>query len=80
MSQGVARLLAADVHSALLVLHKGVIRLIVEELTGEALPLGDPPLGGVVTLTRADEGSWLRGQHASTPPGQSGLPRRSSAG
>ncbi len=39
------RLLAADVHSALLVLHKGVIRVIVEQLTGEALPLGDPGPG-----------------------------------
>ena len=30
--------MAADVHSALLVLHKGVIRLVVERLTGEFLP------------------------------------------
>ncbi len=69
VSQGVVRLLEADVYSALLVLHKGVIRLIVEELTGEALPVGDPPLGGVVALTRSGEGGWFRGQHAGTPPG-----------
>lgn len=60
VGRGLERLLAADVHSALLVLHKGVIRLIVEQLTGEALPVGDPLLGGIVTLTRSAEGSWLR--------------------
>ena len=58
--RGVERLLTADARSALLALHKGVIRVIVEELTGEALPLGDPELGGVVTLTRSAEGSWLQ--------------------
>jgi broad specificity phosphatase PhoE len=62
VSRGVERLLAADVYSALLVLHKGVIRVIVEELTGEALPLGDPPLGGVVALTRSGAGSWFRSE------------------
>jgi broad specificity phosphatase PhoE len=58
--RGVERLLTADVYSALLVLHKGVIRVIVEELTGTALPLGDPPLGGVVALTRGGAGNWLQ--------------------
>jgi broad specificity phosphatase PhoE len=61
VGRGLERLMAADVHSALLVLHKGVIRLVVERLTGEFLPVGDPPLGGVVTLTRAADGSWYRG-------------------
>jgi broad specificity phosphatase PhoE len=60
VGRGLERLMSADARSALLVLHKGVIRLIVEELTGEALPLGDPPLGGIVTLTRSPGGSWLR--------------------
>ena len=60
VGRGVERLLTVDVYSALLVLHKGVIRVIVEKLTGEALPLGDPELGGIVTLTRSAEGSWLQ--------------------
>jgi hypothetical protein len=60
--RGVERLLNADLYSALLVLHKGVIRVIVEELTGAALPLGDPPLGGVVALTRGGAGSWFRSE------------------
>jgi broad specificity phosphatase PhoE len=61
VGRGLERLMTAPVHSALLVLHKGVIRLIVERLTGEPLPLGDPALGGIVTLTRSADGSWLRG-------------------
>ena len=61
IGRGLERLMAADVHSALLVLHKGVIRVIVEQLTGEALPLGDPELGGVVTLTRNAQGGWFQG-------------------
>jgi broad specificity phosphatase PhoE len=68
VARGLERLLAARVHSALLVLHKGVIRVIVEQLTGEALPLGEPPLGGVVTLTLGSDGRWFRGQHSSIPP------------
>ncbi len=60
VSRGVERLMAADGHSALLALHKGVIRVIVEELSGEALPLGDPELGGLVTLTRDARGGWFQ--------------------
>jgi len=60
VSRGLERLMDAEVHCALLVLHKGVIRLIVEQLTGEALPVGDPPLGGIVTLTRDAQGGWFR--------------------
>lgn len=68
VTRALERLLAADVRSALLVLHKGVIRVIVEQLTGEALPLGDPQLGGVVMLTLGSDGRWFRGQQPSSPP------------
>jgi broad specificity phosphatase PhoE len=61
VGRGVERLMTADAHSALLALHKGVIRVIVEDLTGEALPLGDPDLGGLVRLTRDARGAWFRG-------------------
>jgi broad specificity phosphatase PhoE len=60
IGRGVERLLTTQARSALLALHKGVIRVIVEQLTGEPLPLGDPELGGLVTLTRSAEGSWHR--------------------
>lgn len=66
--RGLERLAGADAHSALLALHKGVIRVIVQHLTGEPLPLGDPPLGGVVILTRDANGDWFQGQRSSNPP------------
>lgn len=67
--RGLDRLLASQTRCALLVIHKGVIRVIVEQLTGRALPAGEPPLGGLVTLTRSAEGGWFLGQHSSNPPG-----------
>ena len=66
--RGLERLAGAGAHSALLALHKGVIRIIVEHLTGEPLPLGDPPLGGVTILTRNPDGTWFRGQRSSSSP------------
>ncbi len=66
--RGLERIAGAGAHSALLALHKGVIRVIVEHLTGEPLPLGDPPLGGVTTLTRNPDGTWFRGQRSSSSP------------
>jgi len=69
VGRGLERLMTARVHAVLLVLHKGVIRVIVEQLTGDPLPAGDPTLGGVVTLTRSGAGVWFRGQHSSNPPG-----------
>lgn len=65
--RGVTRLTDVPARSALLVLHKGVIRVIVQHLTGKALPLGDPPLGGIVTLNQAPDGRWFRGRRSSGP-------------
>lgn len=69
VQRGLDLLLAADARDALLVLHKGVIRTIVETLTGEALPLDEPALGEQLVLTRNPDGTWYRGQHSSNPPG-----------
>ena len=66
---GLDRLLAADARDALLVLHKGVIRTIVETLTRETLPPDEPALGQIVVVTRQPDGTWLRGQRSSNPPG-----------
>jgi len=53
----------------LVVIHKGVIRAIVESLTGE-MPERDRPLfGEAVILARNDDGTWKRGGHSSNPPG-----------
>lgn len=62
-------LLASDANSALLVLHKGVIREIVRRLAGEELGSEEPALGEPLVLTRRPDGSWFRGQHSSNPPG-----------
>ena len=62
------QLLAAPVYSALVVVHKGVIRAIADQLTGEALDRDTPPLGGCVVLTRLPDGSWIRGSRSSDPP------------
>lgn len=66
--RGLDRLLASGARSALVVAHKGVIRTIAETVTGEALPAGEPPLGGVVNLTRDAEGPWFVGRRSSNPP------------
>jgi broad specificity phosphatase PhoE len=65
---GLGTLLGAPAHSALVVVHKGVIRSIVELLTGVALDRELPPLGGVIELTR-DGDKWFQGRRSSNPPG-----------
>ena len=61
--------LSAPGHTALAVLHKGVIREIVLHLTGQRLESGHPPLGERVVLTRRLDGPWRLGQRSSDPPG-----------
>jgi broad specificity phosphatase PhoE len=68
IERGLDRLLAEDARDALLVLHKGVIRAIVERLTGAALPSDEPALGELIVLTRDADGTWFRGRHSSNPP------------
>jgi broad specificity phosphatase PhoE len=64
------RLLAEPATSALLVVHKGVIRTIVEKLTGEPLADRDrPALGEVILLGRGPDGRWRHGGRSSNPPG-----------
>jgi broad specificity phosphatase PhoE len=67
--RGLDRLLEADARDALVVVHKGVIRTIVETLAGEMLAPDEPAVGDVVVLTRRPDGTWFRGQHSSNPPG-----------
>ncbi len=69
---GLNELLQERATSALLVLHKGVIRVIVEELLGEALPEGAPELGEVTTISRRDDG-WAAGTPSSDPEGLAAL-------
>jgi broad specificity phosphatase PhoE len=68
VGRGLERLLAADAHTALAVLHKGVIREIVRRLVGAPLPKGQPALGQLVILTGRPDGSWFAGARSSNPP------------
>lgn len=58
VARGVDRLIEVGFESALLVVHHGVIRAIVEHLTHETLEKGVPELSASVTLTRGFDGSW----------------------
>lgn len=69
VEKGLDSLLAAPVHSVLVVAHKGVIRTIVELLIGER-PQG-LELGDGIELTRKSDGTWFEGRNSSNPPGLS---------
>jgi broad specificity phosphatase PhoE len=64
----IERLLASPARFAAGVLHKGVIREIARQLTGDGLARTEPALGELVVLTRIADGPWLRGQRSSDPP------------
>ncbi len=63
------RLLVSGASNAAGVLHKGVIRELARQLIGTPLAMGEPPLGGVVVLTRVADGPWILGERSSDPPG-----------
>lgn len=65
--RGLERLLEADAWNVLVVAHKGVVRILAEELTGEKPGAEEPALGGAIELTRRPDGSWFRGRHTSQP-------------
>ena len=60
-------LLGSGHSSVMVVSHKGVIREIVLQLTGEPLAEGEPGLGGVVRLGRGADGSWLVSRPRTNP-------------
>jgi broad specificity phosphatase PhoE len=68
VEQSLSSLMDSGAASALLVVHKGVIRIIAEKLLGEPLDDGVPELGGGVGLSRKGDGSWFLGRHSSNPP------------
>ena len=64
IGQGLARLLASGARLVVLVAHKGVIREISDRLAGDRLRDDQPPLGGVVQLTRRADGKWYVGRRS----------------
>ena len=65
--EGLERLLSGGARTALVVVHKGVVRAIAEKLCGEPLERGVPGLGVVVQLSRPADGVWYHGRKASHP-------------
>jgi broad specificity phosphatase PhoE len=61
------RIEASGAHSALLVAHKGVIRSLVDHLTGAPLADGEPELAEAVGLSRGPDGRWFLGRRGSEP-------------
>jgi probable phosphoglycerate mutase len=57
---GLRRVLESGAASALLVVHKGIVRTIAQELLGQALEESCPELGASVGLSRNSDGSWRR--------------------
>jgi broad specificity phosphatase PhoE len=58
IARGLERLRAADASSALVVAHKGVVRTLLELISGETLAGPVPELGGVVRVVRDGDGRW----------------------
>jgi len=77
VQRGLGRLMArGDGESAIVVAHKGVVRTLVEALTGASLDGRAPPLGGVVCASRDAAGRW---QLVEPPAGQPSSASRSAA-
>ncbi len=60
IGEALARVLERHGPSALVVAHKGVIRVLVEGLTGEILSAGQPELGAVLSFRVDRAGHWVR--------------------
>jgi len=69
VAKGLERLQASGASAALVVVHRGVIRALAEQLLGTPLDDATPSLGEVVALSRAPGGGWYRGRHGSNPEG-----------
>ncbi|HEY8152819.1 MAG TPA: histidine phosphatase family protein [Myxococcota bacterium] len=67
VARGLERLQACGADAALVVVHRGVIRALAEQLLGAPLADATPSLGEVVALSRTPGGAWYRGRHGSNP-------------
>ncbi|MBB82721.1 MAG: hypothetical protein CL931_02795 [Deltaproteobacteria bacterium] len=64
---GLERIRASGVESVLVAVHKGVVRALLELITGHTLAPGEPALGGVVQASRRPDGTWYTGRAGSDP-------------
>jgi broad specificity phosphatase PhoE len=63
--RGLDRILSSDAESVIVVAHKGVVRGIVQALSGIEMPPLEPALGGVVQVIRRSDGQWHLGRRPS---------------
>jgi broad specificity phosphatase PhoE len=69
VQRGFKRLQLGAIGNALLVLHKGPIRVIAETLLEDPLAPDIPELGGIVAIGCGASGKWELGRRGSNPPG-----------
>lgn len=65
VGRGLARIRETGVASVLVAVHKGVVRALLEQVTGFTLPPNEPALGGVVQASRGPDGRWYTGRVGS---------------
>jgi broad specificity phosphatase PhoE len=65
IERGLARLRATGASSALVVAHKGVVRTLLELVSGQTLGPEMPELGGVIHVSRNASGDWSTGRRGS---------------
>ncbi|HPG26900.1 MAG TPA: histidine phosphatase family protein, partial [Myxococcota bacterium] len=67
IGRGLGRLRTSGVRSALVVAHKGVVRTLLELVSGQTLGPDDPALAGVIHVSRLPSGEWRTGRRGSDP-------------
>lgn len=65
VARGLDRLRASGVESALVAVHKGVVRALLELVAGHTLVADEPALGGVVRAAKDPSGVWFTGRRGS---------------
>jgi len=65
IERGLDKLRETGAYSALVVAHKGVVRTLLELVSGLTLGAEMPPLGGVIHVSRNADGLWSTGRTGS---------------
>jgi broad specificity phosphatase PhoE len=65
VERGLARIHASGLESVIVVAHKGVVRGIVQALSGVELPPLEPALGGVIQVFHRSDSHWHVGRRST---------------
>ena len=80
---GLDSIRASGAESVLVAVHKGVVRTLLELVTGFTLEPGEPELGGVIQASRDSSGAWYTGRRGSDSSASEvglGIPMESGPG